>query len=299
MRQFATGVSHFVPVNGSQIHYQQYNAGDVAKPGMLFVHGMWAHLHWWDHIVPFFMDRYRIAAIDLSGLGDSENRAVYSPKSYAEEIIAVLEDARMAEATVVAHSFGATPTMFACGLRSDLFARAVIVDSRLNIPTRATSVPYKSDQMPYKRVYADPAEAISRYRLIPPGGEVPPDILKHVAAHGLRKEEDSWIWKFDLGIDPQLFHHPIGLIPPGIMTPVDFIFGENSRSVSREHAFAIGDYLPNCGVPIGLPGAGHHIMLEQPELLISVLRAILSRPVQASAGDDGHPGWPDLERNAQ
>lgn len=279
MWAFATGVSRFVSVNGSRIHYLQYNAADVGKPAMLFVHGMWAHLHWWDHIVPFFLDRYRIAAIDLGGLGDSEPRAVYSPQSYAGEIIAVLEDAGMAGATVVAHSFGATPTMFACGLRPDLFTRAVIVDSRLNIPTRAAPIPDKSDQMPYKRVYGDPAEAISRYRLIPPGGEVPPDILRHVATHGLRQEEGGWVWKFDLGIDPQLFHHPVGLIPPGIMTPVDYLFGENSRSVSREHAMAIGDYLPNCGVPIGLPGAGHHIMLEQPELLIAVLRAILSRPV--------------------
>jgi pimeloyl-ACP methyl ester carboxylesterase len=268
-----------VTVNGSRIHYQQFNAGDIGKPVLLFVHGMWAHLHWWDHIVPFFVDRFRVIAIDLGGMGDSETRPVYTPHGFAEEIIAVLEDAGTAPATVVAHSFGATPTVFACGARPDLLARVVIVDSRLNIPTAPTPVPDKSDQLTSKRVYRDPAEAISRYRLIPPGGTVPPDILRHVASHGLRKEGEGWVWKFDLAIDPQLFHHPAGLIPPGIMTPIDFIFGENSRSVPRNHAVAIGEFLPNCGTPIGLPGAGHHIMLEQPELLVSVLRAILSRAV--------------------
>jgi pimeloyl-ACP methyl ester carboxylesterase len=268
-----------VTVDGSRIHYQQYNAGDADKPGLLFVHGMWAHLHWWDHIVPFFLDRFRIVAIDLGGMGDSETRPEYSAQGFTDEIIAVLEDAGLAPATVVAHSFGATPAVFACGRRTDLIARAVIVDSRLNIPTAPGPLPDKSDRMPYKRLYADPAEAISRYRLIPPGGTVPTDVLRHVASHGLRKEDAGWVWKFDLAIDPQLFHSPAGLIPAGIVTPIDYIFGEESKSVPRAHAMAIGDYLPNCGVPIGLPGAGHHILLEDPELLVSVLRAVLSRPV--------------------
>lgn len=279
MRQFASGISHFVSVDGRRIHYQQYNSGDVAKPVLLFVHGMWAHLHWWDHIVPFFLDRFRVLAMDLGGMGDSEARQDYTPHGFAEEIIAVLEDTGTAPATVVAHSFGATPTVFACGLRPDLIARAVIVDSRLNIPTAPTAVPDKSDQLTSKRVYKDPAEAVSRYRLIPPGGTVPPDILRHVASHGLKQVSGGWVWKFDLAIDPQLFHLPPGVIPPGIMTPIDYIFGENSRSVSRSHAVAIGEYLSNCGLPVGLPGAGHHIMLEQPELLVAALRGVLSRPV--------------------
>ena len=133
--------------------------------------------------------------------------------------------------------------------------------------------------MTSKRIYADPAEAISRYRLIPSGGTVAPDILKHVASHGLRKESEGWVWKFDLAIDPQLFHRPAGLIPSGITTPIDFIFGENSRSVSGTHAIAISEYLPNCGAPIGIPGAAHHILLEEPDILVSVLRALFARPV--------------------
>ncbi|MGE0775901.1 MAG: alpha/beta fold hydrolase [Sphingomonadaceae bacterium] len=276
MRRFASGVSHFVPVNGSRIHYQQFNAGDLDKPGLLFVHGMWAHLHWWDHIVPFFTDRFRVIAIDLGGMGDSETRPDYTAPGFTEELVAVLEDAGMLAATVVAHSFGGTPTIFACGLRPDLIARAVIIDSRLNIPTAPAPVPDKSDQMTSKRIYADPGEAISRYRLIPPGGTVAPDILRHVATHGLMRQSEGWVWKFDLAIDPQLFHHPAGLIPP-ITTPIDFIFGEMSRSVSAIQALAISDFLPNCGAPIGIPDTGHHILLEEPEILVSVLRALFAR----------------------
>ena len=277
MIAFATGQSHFVSVRGSRVHYQRYNDAQGGKPGLLFVHGMWAHSHWWDHIAPFFMDRYSVTAIDLSGLGDSDARPAYSADGFADDVIAVLEDTGMSAATVVAHSFGGTPSLIASGRRPDLIARLVIIDSRLNIPDLPMPSPDGSDRMTSKRLYEDPAEAIARYRLIPAGGPVAPDILRRVAQYGLRREGDHWVWKFDLGIDTQLFHRSSGMIPPGIETPVDYIFGENSRSVSREAAAAISDYLPCCGRAIEIPGAGHHILLEQPDILVSVLRALFAR----------------------
>jgi len=44
----------------------------AGKPGLLLVHGGFAHAHWWDFpSLLFFTDRYCVAAIDLSGMGDS------------------------------------------------------------------------------------------------------------------------------------------------------------------------------------------------------------------------------------
>ena len=277
MRDFAVGKSHFASSGGSRIHYLRYDAGSTRKPGLLFVHGMWAHAHWWDHIAPCFLDRFTVLAIDLSGMGDSERRSAYSAEVFAQDIVAVLEDAGLSSTIVVAHSFGGTPGVFACDRRPDLIARLVILDSCLNLPTRPLPEPDHCAQLASKRIYADPAQAIDRYRLIPPGGPVSRDIVAHIATSGLRKEDNGWVWKFDLAVDPQLFHHRSGWIPAVTGTPVDYIFGESSRSVSRDVAAAIADYLPTCGEPVGIPGAGHHIMLEQPDMLVAVLRALWSR----------------------
>ena len=47
--------------------------------GLLFIHGMNAHSHWWDFIAPQFAGEYRVAAMDLTGMGDSDFRYEYDP----------------------------------------------------------------------------------------------------------------------------------------------------------------------------------------------------------------------------
>ena len=61
-----------VEVAGCPIHYLRW--GDTAKPGVLLVSGSGAHAHWWDFIAPYFTDHNCVAAIDLSGMGDSGHR---------------------------------------------------------------------------------------------------------------------------------------------------------------------------------------------------------------------------------
>src|SRR2546423_1912983 len=45
----------FVEVDGARIHYLRW--GQAGKPGLLLVHGGFAHAHWWDFIAPLFADR--------------------------------------------------------------------------------------------------------------------------------------------------------------------------------------------------------------------------------------------------
>ena len=82
--------SKIIDVDGAKIHYLFW--GDRTKPGLFFVHGYAANAHWWDFIAPYFTDNYSVAAIDLSGMGDSEHRAVYSQEQYSREIKSVCDD---------------------------------------------------------------------------------------------------------------------------------------------------------------------------------------------------------------
>ena len=58
-----------LPVAGTPIHYLRW--GDRSKPGLLLVHGNGAHAYWWSFIAPFLAREYNVAALDLSGMGDS------------------------------------------------------------------------------------------------------------------------------------------------------------------------------------------------------------------------------------
>ena len=54
------------------IHYLYWEAAPESdRPGLVFVHGNGAHAHWWTFLAPFFLEHYRVAALDLSGAGDS------------------------------------------------------------------------------------------------------------------------------------------------------------------------------------------------------------------------------------
>src|SRR5215468_487328 len=76
----------FIEVEGSRIHYLRW--GKPGRPGLLLVHGGFAHAHWWDFIAPSFTEHYCVAAMDLSGMGDSGYRQRYSGDLFAREAMA-------------------------------------------------------------------------------------------------------------------------------------------------------------------------------------------------------------------
>ena len=69
-----------VTVSGTDIHYLLWQDDDH-KPGLIFVHGNGAHAQWWRFIAPFFTSHYRVAALDLSGAGNSGYRDEYTPEA--------------------------------------------------------------------------------------------------------------------------------------------------------------------------------------------------------------------------
>src|SRR5215469_6631465 len=132
--------SRFVAANGARIHYLRW--GDKAKPGVLLVHGNAAHAYWWSFIAPFLMGDYHVAAMDLSGMGDSDWRpqqgdhGAYSMALFSEEMRTVMEDAGMFAAAkppvIVAHSFGGFVTMKAGADYGARLSGIVIIDSPVN-----------------------------------------------------------------------------------------------------------------------------------------------------------------------
>ena len=96
---------HMVNVEGVDIHYLTW--GEAGRPGLVFVHGGAAHAHWWTHVASQFAQIYRVAALDLSGHGDSGRRESYSLNQWCDEVAAVAADAKMeGPPIVIGHSMG-------------------------------------------------------------------------------------------------------------------------------------------------------------------------------------------------
>jgi pimeloyl-ACP methyl ester carboxylesterase len=269
--------SRIADVDGTPIHYLAWNLADTDKPALLFAHGFRAHARWWSFIAPFFTERYRVLALDFSGMGDSGARTHYDPLTFAKDIAGVIAHAGFERATLVGHSFGGSRVFRTCMEFPQLVERAVIIDSLVRLPGVPARLPPATEPRP-KNIYATFEAARARFRLVPEQDDVPDYVRDYIAEHSLQRVEGGWTWKFDSSFVPRGMHEEPernAQILESIQCPVTYLYGDQSVVVSREMANAIVSHLKHGHGPIAIPQSHHHVMLDQPLCLVSALRAAL------------------------
>ena len=276
--------SHHVEAAGARLHYRTWAPDDHDRPLLLFAHGYRGHSHWWDWTAPAFTDRYRVAALDFSGMGLSGWRPQYDGGRFALDLLAVLEALGSGPATVIGHSFGGASLVHACALdaegaasrfRPPLIEHAILVDSKFRFPTRdAEPIAHKIGAT---RPYASYADARARYRLLPPQPHGIDGLFEHLAGHSIRATEGGWLWH----ADPRLPFTPSERDGPAMLrrvaTRVDFLYGELSAVVDAQRAADTVACLRRVRGPVVVPEAHHHMMIDQPLAFIAALRALLAR----------------------
>ncbi len=268
-------------LEGARLSYRHWRDDD--KPGLVFVHGHAAHARWWDFIAPAFQDTYSVAALDLSGSGDSDHRAAYSPQLFAREIIGCIESSGMGTATVVGHSFGGTLTRSTAFLYPERINAVILADS--HIPTQKGA--RRPPPLPRGAVrnYPSLAEAVRRFRLRPP--QPPPEdfILNYIAEHSIKETAEGWCFKYDSAVFAKMTGD--GDLPVAadmirsLQPPVALIYGALSRFFPPSVVATLPDLLP-AELTIGIPQAHHHVFLDQPRLFIDALENLLSVLPQGS-----------------
>lgn len=276
-----------ISVDGARIHYLQWG-GVSDKPGIVLVHGNGAHAHWWTFIAPFLLEHYRVVALDLSGMGDSDHRERYSPEGFAAEVVGVMDAAGFrSDSIVVGHSFGGFVTLNTGLKYRDRLAGIVLVDSAVRPPDfQWERDPRRSPVRP-KRVYNDYAEALSRFRLMPPQDCNNQYILDHIGRHSLMQTEGGWTWKFDDGLFRKMAfdtNMSEGLAKIGCRVGV--IYGQDSYLFSQEVADYMFKVLDESVPFVAIPEAQHHLFLDQPLAFVAALRTLLaewrhSKPLRA------------------
>ena len=264
--------SSYVAVEGAAVHYRTWEGPSDAVPVFL-VHGMLAHSHWWDAVAGWLSSDRRVVALDFSGMGDSDRRHRYSRAQHAREILAVAEDAELDGALLVAHSYGGDPAIRACRAQADLFDELLLLDCRLMLPGVASAASEAGLGSLKRKVFSSPEEARGRFRLMPDSPFVDPAMLDHVAARSLRECDGGWTWKYDAAMaveaDPD---DP--LLVDGLKIPVTFVRGAESVATPTSQMEITRRYFPFAEM-LEIPACGHHLMLDQPVALTTLLRARL------------------------
>jgi pimeloyl-ACP methyl ester carboxylesterase len=261
-----------IEVEGVPIAYRAW--GTAGGNGLVLVHGGAAHSRWWDHIAPLLTEgRHRVAAIDLSGHGDSGRQERYTLDSWAHEVIAVAQAAGITSPPIiVGHSMGGFVALRAAGLYGARLAGIVVIDSPVQDLTPEDRAARDARAFGPLRVYPTSEAAIARFRPIP-DQPILPYVRDHVAATSIRPVTGGWTWKFD----PAIFGR--SQATPALLHQLDCrvaLFHAEHGIVPPQTAELMYDKLGRRAPVIEIPAAGHHVMLDQPIALVTGLRTLLS-----------------------
>lgn len=270
--------------------------GPRGAPGLLLVHGNGAHAEWFSFIAPLLADRFRVAALSLSGMGHSARRPSYAVSQWADEALAAAEQAGLFEADVpplfAGHSFGGFPMMTAAARHGQRLRGVVIMDTPLRPPEGQAEREKRRAEAGFRpaKVYPSIDAALARFRFLPPQGCEHLYIADHIARSSLAPAVDErgnpgYAWL----TDPYLFrgfrfgrpHVDLGQA----RCPVTLVRGARSRLITEElFALAVSLAAPGSAT-LQLADADHHLMVDQPLAFAQMLAGLMSAPpAMPSAG---------------
>jgi pimeloyl-ACP methyl ester carboxylesterase len=263
-----------VDVGGTPIRVLDWDR-EPGAPGIVFVHGGAAHAHWWSFLAPMFTERWHPVAFDLSGHGDSGRRDRYEHEIWANEVMAVADSAGFpGPPVVVGHSLGGLVAMQTAATYGDRLAGAVVVDSPVRRPDPESEARARGTEFRLPGVYPDFETALARYRLVPEQECENRFLVEHVGRHSLHETPEGWTWKFD----PALFTHTMVSMRGQLLAArcrMALFRGEDSVVVPADTFEYMRELLDDTAPVVSIPGARHHLFLDQPLAFVAALRTLL------------------------
>lgn len=255
--------------------------GERGKPGVLLLHGYAGHAGWWRFVAPFLAgDGRRVVAMSWTGMGGSDRREAYSFDGYAREALAVARAEGLYEAgppVIVGHSFGSVALMLAAARYPEALSAAIVVETTLLPMIRVRE---RAQAAPGERVFASVDAARPRFKLSPPAAAAEPWILDVVLngalGPALVEEGEGLTWRLDPRLGQKMTAENVSAETHAIACPLTLLWGADSEVSTPEGRAWLRKRLPAHVREATIPGAGHHVMLDQPLALVAALRTILA-----------------------
>ena len=245
-------------------------------PGILLLHGMAGHAHWWDRVGPLLTRNFRPVALDFRGHGDSEWLAEgdYRPRAWLDDIEAARRALGWDRFFLCGHSMGARAALSWAEENPSRLRGVIAVDFLAEPPP----LPGRFQRLLRRPqpIYANEEAALARFRLEPDGTTLSAHELRELGRLGLRRHGEGWSWKFDWrALRVRL--GPIWEQLPRLRVPALLVRGDKTTVVSREQFERMAQILPGARTA-EVAGAHHHVPLDRPEALAALLSDFACAP---------------------
>jgi pimeloyl-ACP methyl ester carboxylesterase len=282
------GVSHrFVDIPQSagpvRIHLAEAGAGEP----VLLLHGWPQHWYGWRHLVPGLSQRYRLLMPDLRGFGWSEAPGYgYDPATFAADALGLLDVLGLEQVRLIGHDWGGF-TAFLLGVaHPERFTRIVVFDAPPLWAPVTPAVIASLWRTWYVALLASPLgpRVVADRRFLPwfvglggrrelfgdTGAEIYADRLRDPA----RARATCLLYRAYLRIAYDIFVQR-RYDRARLTVPTLLMFGADDFYLPRSYVAGYEQHAPLLDVEF-VPGCGHFLPEERPDLAAARLRDFLS-----------------------
>ena len=266
-------------VRGFEAKAYAYTGGkpfDAALPCIVFVHGALHDHSVWTLLARWFAHHgHGVLAVDQPGHGRSGGAPLASVEALADWLLALLDAAGVKKASLVGHSMGSL----------------IALEAAARAPTRAdtlvmvgTAYPMKVSEALLETARSAPLKAIdmvnvfSHSTMAAKPSHPGPGTWLHGANRALMRRVQAGQTAVNL------FHHDFGVCDryaggleaaAKVTCPVTMVLGERDQMTMPKQSHEIAQALK---ARVHTVAAGHALMTEAPDALLSTLREALHRP---------------------
>jgi pimeloyl-ACP methyl ester carboxylesterase len=280
------GVSHrTVSARGVDFHVAEAGAGDP----IVLVHGWPQHWWSWRRVVPLLAPRARLVMPDLRGLGwSSVPPGGYDKRTLADDLIAILDELGLERVRLVGHDWG-TWIGFLAGLAApERFTAFLALSCPPPMGRPNPHQALESWRFAYQFVLAAPAVG---ERLIASGPFIERLIRGGTADRGLWTDADLRVYSEVLA-EPLRAHASVQLYRTFLLrevwrtyaghlrVPTRLLTGDKDAVIAPVFLEGAERYGDDLAVET-IPGCGHFVPEERPELVAERAGALFGLPASA------------------
>jgi pimeloyl-ACP methyl ester carboxylesterase len=281
--------------DGLRLHYRDY-AGPADQPPILCLPGLTRNARDFEAVAARLAGTWRVIAIDFRGRGESEHDpqpANYKPKTYARDVLKLLDQLGIADAVFFGTSLGGLVTMLLAASDPERIAGALINDIGPVVEPVAIDRlrKYVGSGGRWKSWAEAGAAAASINRLAFPhytAGDwevFARRLCSERADGGIRPDYDMAIGEAFASNSGAPNFDPWPLLDGLADKPVLIVRGELSDLFSTQTAARMVEMLPKAEL-VTIPGIGHAPMLDEPEAIAGIDR-LLARVLEATEVEPG------------
>ncbi|MFI8101364.1 alpha/beta fold hydrolase [Streptomyces sp. NPDC086023] len=236
---------------------------------VVLLHGLAGHAGEWDAIARDLSPRYRVVAVDQRGHGASERRPQdVSRAAYVADVVAVLEQLGLQQPVLVGQSLGGHTAMLAAAAHPELFRALVLVEAGPGGPNREVQAEIGGWLDSWPRPFSSREAAVAFLG----GGPV-----GEGWAAGLVERDGGWWPRFDcdvmVGSLAEIAQRSFWDEWSNVTCPTLAVLGQ-SGIISPAEIDEMLRRRPRT-VALSVPGTGHDVHLERPDVLRRVLHGFL------------------------